>query len=302
MTPTAPSPRSGERRRRPAATDQAPLRGAARRGRRVGETPVKQKPSPMPRATGGRITPTSADQALVREVVRMQRDATQALSHAEVIRRLQEAGRRVTKADLRRAMYATNTQWGRATKKTKGTQPRPVRSDNTKPRPPIVGQSPRPRVVEAVRHLRTAQPSLSAGEMTHRLRSNGLRVVEAEVVAAIEAVQLRGRRKARPTAPDRALAREASLLSARSTRTLSLDEVVKQLRAAGWRVTAADLDYALAVTNTKLGEPSSVPKQSGAIRRPASRGLPWGDAEVSDPNVCQACGVPVSANGYCGCS
>ncbi len=305
-TPTArstPSARTGQRP--PAGTDLSALGEAPRRGWKAVETPVSRKSSPRSPATETRPAPASAtDQELVREVVEMQDQAAQSLSYAEVIRRLHEAGQTVTKADLQRAMKVTNTPWGKTSKKAKAARRPSAASDKSKKSPRMAGQSPKPKIVDAVRQLRAARPGMSAGEMAHRLRATGFQVAEAEVVAAIQAVQLGGRRKSSPTAFDRAVAREASLLSARSTRTLSLDEVVGQLRAAGRTVTVADLDYALLVTNTRLSEPSAVPpRDSGAVRRAASRAVPRRAADVaSDAKVCQACGVPISANGYCGCS
>lgn len=302
-TLTGLSPRSSESSGRPlGASDPAVIREATVRGWKLQETPGRQKSSPSPRsAQTDAKQPTAHDRMLVRAAKLLLKEARKELSYKQVVQGLQRAGISVTEARLRRAIRSTGTAWGGASTKARPGRRAVSPAASAKARSIAKGR-PRPKIVEAVRRLRTARPDWSAGEIGHQLRASGFRVAETEVVAAIEEAQLRGRRKARPTDFDRALAREASLICARSARMLSPDEVVKRLRAAKWRVDIADLDYALLVTNTKLGAPS-MPRQS--IR--ATSGGAGGHRlqsrdDASDPTICQACGSSVSANGYCGCS
>jgi hypothetical protein len=253
-------------------------------------------------AQTGPKQPTAHDRMLVRAAKLLQTEAKKELSYKQVVQGLQRAGISVTEARLRRAVRSTGTVWGKAATKSNSGRSQPVPSGTGTKKSATAKGRPRVEIVEAVRRLRAARPDLSSGEIGHQLRASGFRVAEAEVVTAIEEAQLRGRRKARPTDFDQALAREASLICARSTRMLSLDEVVKRLGAAEWHVEIADLDYALLVTNTKLATPHAMRPPIGAANGDA-KGLPLETSDdASDPTICEACGSSVSANGYCGCS
>jgi hypothetical protein len=106
-----------------------------------------------------------------------------------------------------------------------------------------------------------------------------------------------------PTAAsDQALAREAARMQQQSSQSLSYADVVRRLQTAGWRVTKADLQRAIRATNTEWGKPSRNSKGEPGNARAGSRRPPSTQARISDPTICEACGVAVSANGYCRCS
>lgn len=116
-----------------------------------------------------------------------------------------------------------------------------------------------------------------------------------------------------PTA-DQALAREAMRIQASASRTLSYAEVAERMRAAGRRVSKADLKRAIQATGTKWGRPGSVPTRATAAdsgrtsavgpvspRDSGSRRLPTRPPR-SDPTICRSCGTRVTTDGYCRCS
>lgn len=291
---------------RPPALSERPVSPeATMRGRKVQRTsernalPSPQNPRMMPEQ------PSAHDQMLVRAAKMLQKEAKKELSYLQVVQGLQRAGISVSKRRLRQAFHATGAAWGKPSAKAKPAQPRAATTGAaTTKKLPTPGRPPRAHIVEGVRRLRAARPDLSPSEVAHQLRASGLRVADAEVTLAMAMVQLGGRRRARPTPHDQALAHEASLICARSSVTLALDEVEKRLHAAGWNVSVADIDYALVATKTRLPRPSGGLQTVGAVELHgvAAPSLLEIETDADSPGVCQACGSSVSANGYCGCS
>lgn len=269
------------------------------RGNRPARQARQARTKPMKEGMAIPGSSRGTDQELAQAVSRLQQQASQSLSYAEVIRRLGTAGRVVTKDDLKRAMRTTNTTWGKPSTRAKNTQRKPPAS-NTKIAPSRSRMRLRRDLLAEVRRLRTARPDLSAGEMAHHLRTDGRSVTQSEVALALELVQLGRRQSAQPTDSDRALAREASLINARSTRRMTLVDLVRLLRAEGWQTTVRDLDYALLVTRTTLGAPraksTEAPWPSLNTRRAPAQ------MQENDIHCCNACGMVVSNDGYCRCS
>ncbi len=233
----------------------------------------------------------------------MQTRTSRTLSYAQVIGRLAERGIVVNKGDLKRAMWAEQIPWGKAAAKAsfrRGISPAHVAGRSTSGRE---SQKVRAELVTVVHRLRMARPSLTVSEVSRGLPAKDLRVSDAEVESAFRTDQRGGRAGGRPTAVQRELARQASLINGRAARELSFTELVSRLGEAGWVTHIADLEYALFVTRTKLGD-NRPATQRGAQTATSAKSSPDGstDDEGNDASFCRACGMHVSVDGYCRCS
>jgi len=243
---TGPSAPRGKRAA--VGADRRGSRGAPvqRLGRRR-EPRMQFTPSLRPARTRQPLTEAS-DQVLAREAALMQQQSSQPLTYTDAVRRLQAAGWRVTKADLQRAIRATDTGWGQQPEKPKTTPPpSPTVPTQTKTST-SPGRAVPSGIVPAVRSFQATEPKPSAPEVARRETERG-RVDEAEIGAMQDILRMSQWKVAGPpttqalptsrTAPnrpataarrDRKLAREAALLRGKSARKLSDSEVVRRLQ------------------------------------------------------------------------
>jgi len=261
-----------------------------------------------------RTKATGADRRLARDAVEMNSRSGYTLSFAQVVQRMRAGGRKVTKADLKRAIRVTNTIWGAPPKKP--SLPLPRRRAVTAMRMES-GLAPPPRrkrrlsPTQAVQIVLDAFPALTDAQVVQHLIAKGYRVRETEVVAGRQELKKR-RRAAHPTSGqdstgpasvsgsgpatsgDEALAREAIRINRTAIQTLSYGEVTRQMRESGWEITTADLRRAIRVTKSQWGNPSRSRKaRSVPPLLPAAR--------VSSVANCDSCGLPCR-DGHCGCS
>lgn len=264
---------------------------------------------------------SSADRDLARDAVVMNRQANYSLSFADVVRRMQAAGRQVTKADIQRAIRATNTQWGRPPKSSGPTtsQDRTTVRATSTAHVARAHNEPFGNAAEAVRTVLAASPKMPATKVVQLLRAKGYHVSETDVLAirlepatgarpsqSVGANSPRARgahhgsREPSPKAGDAALALAATRLNRTASRTLSYREAVRLLRANGWDVSVAELRRAIDKTNTRWSNPQR-PGKSGRAARTSSRNL-LRAAPTGSVAICDSCGVAVSADGHCACS
>lgn len=312
---TGPSAPRGQRaavgsdNRRPGdARDQ--LRGQ----RRVRNVPSPR--APLPKLSRQPRSATS-DEALARRAAEIQAKSSQTLSYAEVARRLQALGWQITKADLRRAMRATNTDLavvpGRPKGKTPSPRPlrrmasSPGRDADTRDRNASTG-IPIARVLKPslpdivpVETERRSDDAAAIEAMVNILRTSLWKVARPAARTAWLSSRPASLKTVSTGRSDRELARAVALMQGKSKRKLSDGEVVQKLRASGWQVTKADLQRirrARSIKSETRGRKCSGetgPARPGAGRRASTQ-------VTIDNSICEGCGVAVSANGYCRCS
>lgn len=127
---------------------------------------------------------------LVRKVTQIQQQSSRTLSYVEVIEKLRAAGTRISKGELQRAFAATNTTWGKPSRKEQA-KPRAETQDSGLSAKKPMPQSERitARLVHEVRLLRAARPGLGAAEITRRLQLNGRVIRETDVRAILRTAQ-----------------------------------------------------------------------------------------------------------------
>lgn len=269
-----------------------------------------------------RSSASATDRALARDAVLMNSRSGYTLSFADVVRRMQANGRKVTQADLKRAVRVTETPWGRPPKSSGAPTPQRTAPATRTAKPLATPKRPEPKLTsaQAVRKVLDASPKLPAAKVVQLLRAQGYRVSETDVLA-MRLTSAEGDR-ARPTATkdstraplsgptippapkpgDAALALAAIRINKAASRTLSYKEAVSQLQQSGWAISVEDLRRALRVTNSRWENTSKSPKTG-----PRSRSAHHGQqllraAPTINTTICGSCGVTVSADGHCGCS